>query len=99
MGISWNYSNRYCNNDYDDRSLSTSVCFVYFTHLIFIGFGVRDVLHSWLDPKRTNPDNYRDKAANKKTAFGLNFDLHQCQVRRGDLASLNLRFDFIESTI
>jgi len=40
----------------DSRSLLTSGCFVHFTHLIFIGIGVRDVLRSWLDPKRTNPD-------------------------------------------
>jgi hypothetical protein len=44
MGSLWNYSNRCTDNDYDGRSLSTSGCFVLFTHLIFIGFGVRDVL-------------------------------------------------------
>jgi hypothetical protein len=29
--------------------------------------------------------NQKVKAAKKKAAFGLNFNLHQCQVRRGDL--------------
>jgi hypothetical protein len=32
------------------------------------------------------------KAAKKKTAFGLNFDLHQCQVRRGDFLIANRNF-------
>jgi hypothetical protein len=29
--------------------------------------------------------NQKVKAAKKKPAFGLNFNLYQCQVRRGDL--------------
>jgi hypothetical protein len=29
------------------------------------------------------------KAANKKPAFGLNLDLHQCQVRPGDFLIAN----------
>jgi hypothetical protein len=32
------------------------------------------------------------KAAKKKTAYGLNLDLHQCQVRRGDLLIANRSF-------
>jgi hypothetical protein len=44
MGISWGYKSCCGNNDYKSRSLATSDCFVLFTHLIFIGFGVRDVL-------------------------------------------------------
>jgi len=31
MGISWNYSIRYTNNDYDNRSLTTSELFCSFS--------------------------------------------------------------------
>ena len=48
-----------------------------------ICFGSRDMLRSCLETKEAIP-RPRDKAAKKKTAFGLNFDLYQCQVRRGD---------------
>jgi hypothetical protein len=37
------------------------------------------------------------KAAKKKTAFGLNFDLHQCQVRRGDFLIANRNFPVLLS--
>jgi len=37
------------------------------------------------------------KAAKKKTAFGLNFDLHQCQVRRGDFLITNRNFPVLLS--
>jgi hypothetical protein len=41
--------------------------------------------------------NQKVKAANKKTAFGLNFDLHQCQVRRGDFLIANRNFPVLLS--
>jgi hypothetical protein len=41
--------------------------------------------------------NQKVKAAKKKIAFGLNFDLHQCQVRRGDLLIANRSFPVLLS--
>ncbi len=64
---------------------------LFFYSCISICFGSRDMLRSCLETKEAIPRT-RDKAAKKKTAFGLNFDLHQCQVRRGDLLLANRSF-------
>jgi hypothetical protein len=44
MGISSDNKNCCCNNDHDFRSLPVSGLFLLFTHLLFVGFGVREVL-------------------------------------------------------
>ena len=83
------------------QSMLPEVCnfgilFCSFTPVIFICFGSRDMLRSCLETKEAFP-RPRDKAAKKKTAFGLNFDLYQCQVRRGDFLIANRNFPVLLS--
>jgi hypothetical protein len=69
---------------------------LFFYSCISICFGSRDMLRSCLETKEAIPKP-RDKAAKKKPAFGLNFNLHQCQVRRSDLLIANRSFSVILS--